>query len=543
MRNPLFPLAMALLLSCSLLQAQLPYIERFETNGEGITGPCGATPETCATANIPAATGWTIVGNTSGMIDASDYFRVENEMLEAVDLGGQLCFVSPKISIEDADSVDVSVLFEEVGTHEESDYVDFTYIIDDESFLVTNWMGFGSDEHTLTGDYGSTVVTLEDLMGDSIQIEICVLNNSGLEKTRIDDLFIFGPAPNVRINELDSDQGGTDTTEFIELLGPADQSLFNFVLVLFNGANGESYEAMDLDSDSTNGSGFFVVCFGANEEAYCDRLVPAENIQNGIEGVGLYYGFDDSDFENGTILTDENLVDGLIYQGGADGDTVDLSILATDCDPECLIDEDLHGEFEVHSIQRGSWFVSIPTPGVDNVPLPVELLDFRAESAGHHVVLSWTTASGTHNAYFEIEYSRDGRTWTRLARKAGAHNSHVSHHYTYTHVDTGEGMHYYRLRQVDEDGGWTLSGVRVVDMRRSGNVAMSTIVTTTLTISWDRPVEADVSLMSIAGRTLDRMSVKNENSVVRSVEGLPPGVYIVHIAYADHADVLRIVKQ
>ncbi|MEI2827834.1 MAG: hypothetical protein V9F04_16655 [Dermatophilaceae bacterium] len=73
---------------------------------------------------------------------------------------------------------------------------------------------------------------------------------------------VVTPAPpNVYINEVDADQTGTDTAEFIELFdgGTGNVSLNGYVLVLFNGSNDQAYRVIDLTGMTTNSSGFFVV--------------------------------------------------------------------------------------------------------------------------------------------------------------------------------------------------------------------------------------------------------------------------------------------
>ena len=50
-------------------------------------------------------------------------------------------------------------------------------------------------------------------------------------------------AQQVVINEVDADQAGSDAAEFIELYGTPNMSLNGYVVVLFNGANDQSYNA------------------------------------------------------------------------------------------------------------------------------------------------------------------------------------------------------------------------------------------------------------------------------------------------------------
>ena len=61
----------------------------------------------------------------------------------------------------------------------------------------------------------------------------------------------------VVINEFDADQAGTDAAEFIELFDGGDGStaLDGLVVVLFNGSDDASYDAIDLDGLTTGADG------------------------------------------------------------------------------------------------------------------------------------------------------------------------------------------------------------------------------------------------------------------------------------------------
>jgi hypothetical protein len=85
-------------------------------------------------------------------------------------------------------------------------------------------------------------------------------------------------------------------------------------------------------------------------------------------------------------------------------------------------------------------------------PLPIELKEFKAKCADNTVSLIWTTGTEKNNAYFLLERSSDGDTWTDLHHTTGAGNSMVSKSYGYTDTDPMEGLAYYRLSQADLDG-------------------------------------------------------------------------------------------
>ena len=178
----------------------------------------------------------------------------------------------------------------------------------------------------------------------------------------------------VVINELDADQpthpDGGERGEFVELYdgGVGNLELDGFVLVLFNGANSESYAAFDLAGSSTNAEGFFVI--GDAEVPNVTVAVNNFSLQNGADAVALYRGFR-SDFANGSFPTEDDLVDAVVY-GTNDDDAVDL--LETFTPDQAQINEG--GSNNTDSIGRdgeggdprdtSTFRTMVPSPGAAN---------------------------------------------------------------------------------------------------------------------------------------------------------------------------------
>ena len=127
------------------------------------------------------------------------------------------------------------------------------------------------------------------------------------------------------INEIDYDQPGSDTAEFIEIYnsGSTSVSLDSFSIDLINGNNGSSYRSIDLTGFSINASGYFVICGDASLVANCDYSFTSSSgwFQNGApDAVAL--------LENG------NMIDSIAYEGMfspyTEGDTLDLADSNTD---------------------------------------------------------------------------------------------------------------------------------------------------------------------------------------------------------------------
>ncbi|MBC8110176.1 MAG: T9SS type A sorting domain-containing protein [Verrucomicrobia bacterium] len=97
-----------------------------------------------------------------------------------------------------------------------------------------------------------------------------------------------------------------------------------------------------------------------------------------------------------------------------------------------------------------------------SLPLPVELLYFKATYKKNAVVLDWATASELNNLYFTIERSKDGSSFQPVLSVDGkGTNAHKSVYQTGDNNPL-RGLSYYRLRQTDANGQFTFSKVLAI---------------------------------------------------------------------------------
>jgi hypothetical protein len=221
----------------------------------------------------------------------------------------------------------------------------------------------------------------------------------------IDEIIV---ADFVIINEVDADTPGTDADEFIELYdgGVGNTALDGLVLVLFNGSGDVSYNAIDLDTYSTDANGYFVL--GSASVPNVDVVIGTTNIiQNGADAVALYIG-DDTDFPTNTPVTTTNLIDALVH-GTNDADDAGLLVLLNADQPQV-------NDTDVSSMQRlangtggqrntDTYQLATPTPGAENQS------DYPDPAVGDLLIteVAGDNASGTKadDGFVEIWNRRD----------------------------------------------------------------------------------------------------------------------------------------
>ncbi|MGB0981192.1 MAG: endonuclease [Winogradskyella sp.] len=131
------------------------------------------------------------------------------------------------------------------------------------------------------------------------------------------------------INELDADTPGVDTKEFIELKSETSNfSTDGYILVFFNGSSSggdASYLVIDLNGYTTDNNGLLVIG-STGVSPFPQVLVSESIIQNGADAVGIYQA-SVNDFPDGTLATQTNLIDAMVYDTNDSDDTVLMALL------------------------------------------------------------------------------------------------------------------------------------------------------------------------------------------------------------------------
>jgi len=177
--------------------------------------------------------------------------------------------------------------------------------------------------------------------------------------------------------------------------------------------------------------------------------------------------------------------------------------------------------------------------------LPVELARFDARVDADAVNLTWTTASETGNAGFEVQrQSVDGNSWSNLGFVEGGGTTSKPQTYRFedTSLPFAADSLRYRLKQVDADGTTHLSDAVTIARRTVDEADLRSVypspTTRRATVEMAIPNEAQdarLELFDLLGRTVRTIATGMESgrqTQTVEVSDLSPGVYFLRLRAA-----------
>lgn len=180
---------------------------------------------------------------------------------------------------------------------------------------------------------------------------------------------------------------------------------------------------------------------------------------------------------------------------------------------------------------------------------PVELVSFDAENIDNNKAkLSWTTATEINNSHFDIQRKVEDKAWETIGRVDGNGTTSQRIDYTFFDEEVPQGSVYYRLKQVDFDGGFDFSDVEFVRFGAKFDddlVLFPNPVQDAFTLSFsDSSYEIEeVELLDMSGRSLMKKIIDepiNEQTI--NVEHLVKGMYLVKVTLNVGVTTRRIIR-
>jgi hypothetical protein len=186
--------------------------------------------------------------------------------------------------------------------------------------------------------------------------------------------------------------------------------------------------------------------------------------------------------------------------------------------------------------------------GIIKSVTPVNLVHFSATQVQNEVSLSWTTSSEVNNEGFEVQFSEDGRNWQTLdfvKAKTLDGNSEETTHYSSLHQRPVFGQNYYRLKQIDHDGTFAFSPIRVIKVSISSLVAWPNPSPGSLRVAVSDEQAKQIKAMKIVdmgGRVLKESKAFQEQWDISELRS--DAVYLLRVEYKNNfSEQIRIYKR
>ncbi|MFO0435128.1 MAG: T9SS type A sorting domain-containing protein [Sphingobacteriaceae bacterium] len=188
--------------------------------------------------------------------------------------------------------------------------------------------------------------------------------------------------------------------------------------------------------------------------------------------------------------------------------------------------------------------------------LPIELISFKAQKQGNHVLLTWETSSEINNDYFTIEKSSDAISFSNLEKvktKAKNGNSNKTLEYSAKDFSPYTGTSYYRLKQTDLNGASKQHQIVNVANPQLSDVKISVYPNPNngnFTIDFsgiNKESDLDIQLFDISGKQLYSQHLNagfNTNTIdIIPSERITAGVYICNITSQGVKFPVKVVVQ
>jgi pimeloyl-ACP methyl ester carboxylesterase len=175
-----------------------------------------------------------------------------------------------------------------------------------------------------------------------------------------------------------------------------------------------------------------------------------------------------------------------------------------------------------------------------NGSLPATWLSFTVQAKGSTAVLNWKTTDELNVQSYVVEHSTDGTSFTAIQTLAALNETGINN-YDFEHVSLPDGVHYYRIKRVDNNSSVGYTAIKSIKIPQQDAVVQIkpnpvTGKTLFLEIASVQKTRAAISIISAEGKTLLLQSKDVDagtNRIAINLGVLPDGVYLLRVQLGD----------
>jgi len=182
---------------------------------------------------------------------------------------------------------------------------------------------------------------------------------------------------------------------------------------------------------------------------------------------------------------------------------------------------------------RGIWSLNAVDTFRINSVLPIGLVNFSAIGQQNIVNLTWLTSFEQDIKRFEVEYSKDGLSFTSIGTVNPSNNPSGSS-YNFKHLSPVQGSNFYRLKIIETGGNYFYSAVRLVNFKgdKPQLILYPDPTDNYFTIKTDLG-QITIDIIDAGGKIIKTVKAALPNPLV-DVSRLPSGLYTVRVASSNN---------
>ena len=178
-------------------------------------------------------------------------------------------------------------------------------------------------------------------------------------------------------------------------------------------------------------------------------------------------------------------------------------------------------------------------------PLPVTWLYFKGKNVGKHNLLEWATAEEHNTSKYVIERSANGNDFADIGELNSIGNSSATTQYQFTDMNVDKleiPSMYYRLRQIDLDGGFKYSNIIRIniarEVKRSVVFPNPTSGLITVSIGDANLIGREAMVYNETGTLIQRVLINGNNFTI-NLSGQTNGIYLIRLS---ETEILKVIK-
>lgn len=184
---------------------------------------------------------------------------------------------------------------------------------------------------------------------------------------------------------------------------------------------------------------------------------------------------------------------------------------------------------------------------VNGGPLPVTVVDFTASLKNKTTLLQWHTTAELNLSHFVVQRSADGNSFVPIITLPAKGSSHSNSYYSSTDMQPLQGINYYRLQLVDDDG--SIAYTKIVKVNNAISFKIKLYPNPTSDIIYlevnGNNENATIQLIDGTGKVINVKAVVLTPNFLYPLDltQLSKGMYHLKIIKKSGNETLRFIKQ